>query len=244
MSKLRPSTFFWAFSIARLIMRCSIASPSWRPRRSIQGLMRSEPKMRSRSSSRERKNWLEPGSPWRPERPRSWLSMRRLSWRSVPRMWSPPAATTCVALARRRSRSNSRELQQVLGVVAVAAALGERQELGVAAEHDVGAAARHVGRDRDGAVAAGLGHDLGLALVLLRVQHLVADAALLELRRELLRVLDRDGADQDRLAGLVAPPSPRPRSRRTSPSGSCRPRREWSLRIIGRLVGIIITSRS
>ena len=25
-----------------------------------------------------------PGSPCRPERPRSWLSMRRLSWRSVP----------------------------------------------------------------------------------------------------------------------------------------------------------------
>ena len=34
------------------------------------------------------------GSPWRPARPRSWLSMRRASWRSVPMMCRPPAATT------------------------------------------------------------------------------------------------------------------------------------------------------
>ena len=33
-----------------------------------------------------RKNFERPGSPWRPERPRSWLSMRRLSCRSVPMM--------------------------------------------------------------------------------------------------------------------------------------------------------------
>ena len=46
--------------------------------------MRSEPKMRIRSSCSDRKNLEAPGSPWRPERPRSWLSMRRLSWRSVP----------------------------------------------------------------------------------------------------------------------------------------------------------------
>src|SRR5713226_7577716 len=36
----------------------------------------------------------EPGSPWRPARPRNWLSIRRASWRSVPRMCSPPSATT------------------------------------------------------------------------------------------------------------------------------------------------------
>jgi len=35
-----------------------------------------------------------PGSPWRPERPRSWLSIRRDSWRSVPQMNRPPASTT------------------------------------------------------------------------------------------------------------------------------------------------------
>ena len=133
--------------------------------------------MRSRSSSSERKNWLEPGSPWRPERPRSWLSMRRLSWRSVPRMWSPPAATTS-SRSLGADALELRELRQELGVVAVVAALRERQELGVAAEHDVGAATGHVGRDRDGAVAPGLGDDLGLALVLLGVQHVVLDAAL------------------------------------------------------------------
>ena len=76
--------------------------------------------------------------------------------------------------------------------------------LGVAAEHDVGAAARHVGRDGERAVAARLRDDLGLALVLLGVQHVVADAAVLELRREHLAGLDRDRAHQHRLAALVA----------------------------------------
>ena len=50
-------------------------------------------------------------------------------------------------------------------------------ELGVAAEQDVGAAAGHVGGDRDRAEAAGLGDDLGLVLVVLGVQHDVLDAA-------------------------------------------------------------------
>ena len=66
--------------------------------------------------------------------------------------------------------------------------LGERllprHELGVAAEQDVGAAAGHVGGDRDGALAAGLRDDLGLLRVVLGVQHDVRDAALLEQRRE------------------------------------------------------------
>mmetsp|Transcript_40760 Transcript_40760/g.121592 ORF Transcript_40760/g.121592 Transcript_40760/m.121592 type:complete len:223 (+) Transcript_40760:1970-2638(+) len=56
--------------------------------------MRSPPKMRNRLSSKERKKRVEPGSPWRPERPRSWLSMRRDSWRSVPITCSPPSLTT------------------------------------------------------------------------------------------------------------------------------------------------------
>ena len=199
MSKLRASTFFCAFSIARVSMRFSIASPSSTPRRSHHCLTRSASKIRSRSSSSERKNWLEPGSPWRPERPRSWLSMRRLSWRSVPRMCRPPAATTSLAL-RAALRLEAREGLGVVGMRAVAAALGEREHLGVAAEHDVGAAAGHVGRDRDGALAPGLRHDLGLALVLLGVQHVVPDAVLGELAREHLGGLDRDRADQHRLA--------------------------------------------
>src|SRR5262245_7153451 len=63
------------------------------------------------------------------------------------------------------------EQARVVRVVLVAAALRKRQVLRVAAEEDVGAAAGHVGRDRDGAEAAGLRHDLGLAVVLLRVQY-------------------------------------------------------------------------
>src|SRR5204862_4061291 len=74
----------------------------------------------------------------------------------------------------------------------------------VAAEQDVGAAARHVGRDRDGPLTAGLGDDLGLALVVLGVQDLVADSAFLEKLRELLGLLDRDRADERGLAARVA----------------------------------------
>jgi hypothetical protein len=50
--------------------------------------------------------------------------------------------------------------------------------LDVAAQHDVGAAARHVGGDGDHPGAAGLGHDLGLAGVLLGVEHLVRQLGL------------------------------------------------------------------
>jgi hypothetical protein len=52
----------------------------------------------------------------------------------------------------------------------------------------------------------GLRHDLGLALVVLRVQHHVLGAGLLQQHRELLRLLDRDGADQHRPARLVELP--------------------------------------
>ena len=44
-------------------------------------------------------------------------------------------------------------------------------ELRIAAQQDVGTAAGHVGRDRDHALASGLGDDLGFALVKLGVQH-------------------------------------------------------------------------
>ena len=83
------------------------------------------------------------------------------------------------------------------------AALGGRA-LRVAAEQDVDAAAGHVGGDGDAAEAAGLGDDVRLPLVLLRVQHLVRDPALLEHAAEQLRLLDRDRADQHRLALGVA----------------------------------------
>ena len=51
-----------------------------------------------------------------------------------------------------------------------------RALIGLAAEHDVGAAAGHVGGDGDGGVAARLRDDAGFLLVLLGVQHAVLDA--------------------------------------------------------------------
>src|SRR6185437_8037173 len=56
----------------------------------------------------------------------------------------------------------------------------------IAAENDVGTAAGHVRRDRDGAGAARLRDDERLALVLLGVQHLVRDVLLLQYAREQL----------------------------------------------------------
>ncbi len=94
-------------------------------------------------------------------------------------------------------------LDVLLGVEAALAQLRLGEVLGVAAELDVRTTAGHVGGHGDGALAAGLGDDLRLALVLLGVQHLVLDAALAELLREVFRLLDRGRADEDRLALLV-----------------------------------------
>ena len=74
----------------------------------------------------------------------------------------------------------------------------------IAAELNVGAAAGHVGGDGHGARHAGLGDDGGFLLVIARVQHVVLDLALLEQVGEMLRLLDRGGADQHRLAALAA----------------------------------------
>ena len=56
--------------------------------------------------------------------------------------------------------------------------------LGVAAQQDVGAAARHVRGDRDVVLASGLRDDLGFLRVVLRVQDDVLDAALAQQSRE------------------------------------------------------------
>ena len=94
MPKLFSSTFFWARSTDLLSMPASSTSPSLWPNMSIALATRSEAKRRMRLSSREMKKTDEPGSPWRPARPRSWRSTRRLSWRSVPMMANPPALRT------------------------------------------------------------------------------------------------------------------------------------------------------
>ena len=91
-------------------------------------------------------------------------------------------------------------LGRELGVVAQ----HEDRRLDAAAQHDVGAAARHVGGDGDHLRPARLRDDLGLAGVLLGVQHLVRQLLLLEVLRQQLRVLDRRRAHQHRLPALVA----------------------------------------
>ncbi len=50
----------------------------------------------------------------------------------------------------------------------------------------------------------GLDDDLGLALVVLRVQHLVRDVVLLQETRQELRRLDRRRADEHGLTALIA----------------------------------------
>jgi hypothetical protein len=57
--------------------------------------------------------------------------------------------------------------------VAGLAQVGLGQILGVAAQHDIGAASGHVGGDGDGAELAGLRDDLGFLLVVLGVEHVV-----------------------------------------------------------------------
>ncbi len=79
-----------------------------------------------------------------------------------------------------------------------------REHLGVAAEDDVGAATGHVGRDRDRALSAGLGDDVRLALVLLRVEDVERNALLLEEARERVGLLDARRADEDGLTSLAA----------------------------------------
>ncbi|MNN68535.1 hypothetical protein D3C81_1842550 [compost metagenome] len=54
MSKLRPSTLRWAFSMALVTQGCSMASPSSMPSFFIMPVTRSEAKIRIRVSSMER----------------------------------------------------------------------------------------------------------------------------------------------------------------------------------------------
>ena len=61
-------------------------------------------------------------------------------------------------------------VEQVLAEVLLAH-LSLCHELGVAAQHDIGTTACHVGGDGDGTLFTGLRHDLGFALVVLGVQH-------------------------------------------------------------------------
>ena len=76
-------------------------------------------------------------------------------------------------------------------------------ELGVPAQHDVGASTGHVRRDRDGTQAPRTSDDLGLACVVFRVEDFVLDALLGEQARQVFALLDADGAHENRLAVAV-----------------------------------------
>jgi hypothetical protein len=67
------------------------------------------------------------------------------------------------------------------------------------AELNVGAATRHVRRDRDRARLAGALHDLRFLAVILRVQHVVRDLLALQHAAEQLGCFHADRADQHRL---------------------------------------------
>src|SRR6185437_14788658 len=77
------------------------------------------------------------------------------------------------------------------------------EEFGIAAQQNIGAAARHVGGDGDHAKVTGLGDDLGFALVEFGIQHDVPDILALENVREQLGLFNRRGADENRLLILM-----------------------------------------
>ena len=74
----------------------------------------------------------------------------------------------------------------------------------IAAQHDVGAAACHVGGDGHSALLAGLRNDLRLALMLLGVQNIMLDAALFQQLGQRLALFNADRADQHGLALCMA----------------------------------------
>src|SRR5918994_1719837 len=112
------------------------------------------------------------------------------------------AGLAVVALA---ARAAAQLVVDAARLVALSAEDVEAAEIADAfAELDVDATAGHVRRDRDGADLAGVLDDLGLALVLLRIQDVVRDAAALEPLRQMFGGLDVDRADENGLAGLVA----------------------------------------
>ena len=79
----------------------------------------------------------------------------------------------------RSGRSHGSGLQRVrIFILLLQILLGE--EFGIAAQQNIGAAAGHVGGNRDGAFAAGLRDDERFALVILGVQNFMLHAHLLQ----------------------------------------------------------------
>ena len=79
-----------------------------------------------------------------------------------------------------------------------------QQLFNIAAQYDVGSTPRHVGRDSDHVRASRLRDDVRLARVLLGVEDLVRQLLLLEQLRDDFGVFNRGGANQYRLATVIA----------------------------------------
>mmetsp|Transcript_3616 Transcript_3616/g.11192 ORF Transcript_3616/g.11192 Transcript_3616/m.11192 type:complete len:231 (+) Transcript_3616:192-884(+) len=84
-SALTSSTFFWILVSASVMALASTGRSSPTLRFFMRPAIRSPPNVRNIGSRTDTKNRDAPASPWRPDRPRNWSSMRTDSWRSVPR---------------------------------------------------------------------------------------------------------------------------------------------------------------
>ena len=140
-----------------------------------------------------------------PARPRSWLSMRRDSCRSVPRIYRPPSALTssrsrAMSWARRsrsgrscrhrrgrayRDRRRHRSCRPCAPIPAACRRAGSASHrrrhrppsfVVGSAQEDVHTATGHVGGDGDRALASGFGDDACFLFVVLGVQDVVRDA--------------------------------------------------------------------
>ena len=89
------------------------------------------------------------------------------------------------------------------GVEILGAVLLAGEEVGIAAQQDVGAAAGHVGGDGDGVEASGLSDDGRFLLVVAGVQHLMGNAAGAQQLADVLGDRHGDGADQHGATGGV-----------------------------------------
>ena len=109
--------------------------------------------------------------------------------------------SVCAFISASRLCQSSRGI--VSGSSTGASRLVLREILGIAAEENVGTAAGHVRRYRNGAFTAGLRHDRGFARVVFRIQNLMRDAHLAENLRQHLGFFNRYGADENGLAFVV-----------------------------------------
>ena len=136
--------------------------------------------MRIRLSSMDRKKREDPGSPCRPERPRSWVvdapALVPFGADDVQATGFDHLIVALAPFALDPFNFGFVRLLQFGGF-----------NLPVATEHDVRAPPGHVGGDGHRTGRTGLGHNVRLALMLLGVEHVVGDRALLQLRGQTLR---------------------------------------------------------